>query len=66
MSQWSDPRVIAPLVLAIVFFFAFLTVEIFVALEPVMAPFMLRQKIPVLVSASNFLVAMCNFRCLTS
>ncbi|KAJ7490869.1 major facilitator superfamily domain-containing protein [Mycena latifolia] len=58
---WSDGRVIAPLVLAIVFFLGFLVVEIFVAPEPVMAPSMLRQKIPVLVSASNFLVAACNF-----
>ncbi|KAJ7066838.1 vacuolar amino acid permease [Mycena belliarum] len=58
---WSDARVIAPLVLAIVFFFFFLGVELFVAPEPVMAPSMLRQKIPVLVSASNFLVAACNF-----
>ncbi|KAJ7119169.1 vacuolar amino acid permease [Mycena epipterygia] len=58
---WSDARVIAPLVLAIVFFFSFLVVEIFIAPEPVMAPSMLRQKIPVLVSASNFLVAACNF-----
>ncbi|KAF7353924.1 Vacuolar amino acid permease [Mycena venus] len=58
---WSDARVIAPLTLAIVFFFAFSGVEIFVAPEPVMAPAMLKQKIPVLVSASNFLVAACNF-----
>ncbi|KAJ7932806.1 vacuolar amino acid permease [Mycena leptocephala] len=58
---WSDARVIAPLTLAIVFFFAFLGVEIFIAPEPVMAPAMLRMKIPVLVSASNFLVAACNF-----
>ncbi|KAJ6567026.1 MFS general substrate transporter [Mycena capillaripes] len=59
--DWSDARVIAPLTLSIVFFFLFLWVEIFVAPEPVMAPAMLRQKIPVLVSASNFLVAACNF-----
>ncbi|KAJ6588154.1 vacuolar amino acid permease [Mycena capillaripes] len=58
---WSDARVIAPLVLGIVFFGCFLVVEIFIAPEPVMAPFLLRQKIPVLVSASNFLVAACNF-----
>ncbi|KAJ7830013.1 major facilitator superfamily domain-containing protein [Mycena olivaceomarginata] len=58
---WSDARVIAPLVLAIVFFIAFLWVEIFVAPEPVMAPAMLRQRIPVLVSISNFLVGACNF-----
>jgi hypothetical protein len=61
MLQWSDVRVIAPLTLAIVFIFAFLGVEIFIAPEPVMAPAMLRMKIPVLVSASNFLVAACNF-----
>jgi hypothetical protein len=60
-SQWSDARVIAPLALAIVFFIAFLGVEIFVAPEPVMAPAMLRQRIPVLVSISNFLVGACNF-----
>ncbi|KAF8209437.1 vacuolar amino acid permease [Mycena galopus ATCC 62051] len=58
---WSDARVIAPLTTGIVFFVAFLGVEIFVAPEPVMAPAMLRQKIPVLVSISNFLVAACNF-----
>ncbi|KAF7314933.1 Vacuolar amino acid permease [Mycena indigotica] len=58
---WLDTRVIIPLSLAIAFFIAFLIVEIFVAPEPVMAPSMLRQKVPVLVSASNFLVAACNF-----
>ncbi|KAJ7061516.1 MFS general substrate transporter [Mycena amicta] len=58
---WLDARVIVPLVLAAVSFIAFLIVEIFIAPEPVMAPAMLRQKIPVLVSASNFLVAACNF-----
>ena len=45
----------------LVFFIAFLIVEIYVAPEPVMAPALLRQKVPVLVSASNFLVAACNF-----
>ena len=29
--------------------------------EPVLAPFLLKQKIPVLVGISNFLVATCNF-----
>ncbi|KAF7295796.1 Vacuolar amino acid permease [Mycena chlorophos] len=56
-----DPRVLVPLILAVVFFLAFLVVEIFVAPEPVMAPALLKQKVPVLVSASNFLVAACNF-----
>ncbi|KAJ6500868.1 major facilitator superfamily domain-containing protein [Mycena sanguinolenta] len=58
---WSDARVIAPLTLGIVFFLSFLVVELFIAPEPVMAPAMLRQKIPVLVSMSNFLVGACNF-----
>ncbi|KAJ7856901.1 major facilitator superfamily domain-containing protein [Mycena leptocephala] len=58
---WSDARVIVPLILAIVFFLSFLGVELSVAREPVMALVMLRQKIPVLVGASNFLVSACNF-----
>ncbi|KAJ7729775.1 vacuolar amino acid permease [Mycena metata] len=58
---WSDTRVIVPLVLGIVFFVLFLVVEIYVAPEPVMAPFLLQQRIPVLISASNFLVSACNF-----
>ena len=36
-------------------------VELYVAPEPVLAPFLLQQKIPVLVGVSNFLVATCNF-----
>jgi hypothetical protein len=44
-----------------VFFLSFLGVELSVAREPVMALVMLRQKIPVLVGASNFLVSACNF-----
>ncbi|KAF7295894.1 Vacuolar amino acid permease [Mycena chlorophos] len=60
-SRYMTPRVLVPLILAVIFFLAFLVVEIFVAPEPVMAPALLRQKVPVLVSASNFLVAACNF-----
>ncbi|KAJ7169257.1 MFS general substrate transporter [Mycena crocata] len=58
---WSDARVSLPLALGIVFFLAFLVVEIYIAPEPVMAPFLLKQRIPVLISASNFLVSACNF-----
>ncbi|TFK35458.1 vacuolar amino acid permease [Crucibulum laeve] len=58
---WSSPSVIASLVLSVVFSMAFVVVEIFFAPEPVLAPFLLKQKIPVLVGMSNFLVAMCNF-----
>ncbi|KAE9408977.1 MFS general substrate transporter [Gymnopus androsaceus JB14] len=58
---WADARVIVPLVLSIVFFLSFVFVEIYVAPEPVLAPFLLKQRIPVLVGVSNFLVASCNF-----
>lgn len=44
-----------------VLFIAFLLVELLVAPEPVLAPFLLKQKTPVLVGMSNFLVACCNF-----
>lgn len=46
---------------AIVFFLLFIIVELKVAVEPVLAPFLLKQKIPVLIGVSNFLVAFCNF-----
>jgi len=58
---WSHPTVIAPLILSVAFMILFIVVEIFVAREPVLAPFLLKQKIPVLVGISNFLVAICNF-----
>jgi len=38
-----------------------MVVELFVSVEPILAPFLLKQKIPLLVGASNFLVANCNF-----
>ncbi|KAF8126630.1 MFS general substrate transporter [Boletus edulis] len=58
---WNDPWVIIPLVLASLFGVAFVLVELLVAPEPVLAPFLLRQRVPVLVGMSNFLVALCNF-----
>jgi MFS family permease len=58
---WTDASVIVPLVIAILFAIAFVIVELFFAPEPVMAPFLLKQKIPVLVGMSNYLVALCNF-----
>ncbi|KAF9790402.1 MFS general substrate transporter [Thelephora terrestris] len=58
---WNDARVISTLVVAAAFFLLFIVVELKVAVEPVLAPFLLKQKIPVLVGASNFLVAFCNF-----
>ena len=47
--------------MAAIFSILFVFVEIFVAPEPMLAPFLLRRKIPVLVGISNFLVAICNF-----
>ncbi|KAF8548481.1 MFS general substrate transporter [Imleria badia] len=58
---WDSPWVIIPLALACAFFVAFVLVELLVAPEPVLAPFLLKQRIPVLVATSNFLVALCNF-----
>lgn len=58
---WSDARVIAPLVLMIAFAITFVLFELYVAPKPVMEPSLLKQKVPVLVSMSNFLVANCNF-----
>lgn len=59
--QWCHPTVVSSVILAALSGVSFLLIELFVAPEPVMAPFLLKQKIPLLVAASNFLVALCNF-----
>ena len=61
LEQWSSPSVWVPLTLSITFAMVFVYVELYIAPEPVLAPFLLKQKIPVLVGISNFLVATCNF-----
>ncbi|KAF9780435.1 vacuolar amino acid permease [Thelephora terrestris] len=58
---WDDTRVISTLAFAILFFLLFLLVELKLAVEPVLVPSLLKQKIPVLVGINNFLVAICNF-----
>ncbi|RPD55294.1 vacuolar amino acid permease [Lentinus tigrinus ALCF2SS1-7] len=58
---WSSPTVYGPLTSAVVFAMLFVYVELMVAPEPILAPFLLKEKIPVLVGISNFLVATCNF-----
>ncbi|RDB19412.1 Multidrug resistance protein fnx1 [Hypsizygus marmoreus] len=58
---WSNITVVISLSVAAVCSVAFILVELFVSPEPVLAPFLLKKKIPVLVGASNFLVATCNF-----
>ncbi len=59
--QWASPTVYVPFTLAIVFALVFVYVELRIAPEPILAPFLLAEKIPVLVGVSNFLVATCNF-----
>jgi MFS family permease len=61
LDQWSNARVIVPLVLTFVFAVVFILVELYVASKPVMDPSLLKQKVPMLVSISNFLVGNCNF-----
>jgi len=58
---WSNPSVIISVTLACVFAILFLLIEFFIAPEPVLAPSLLKQKIPLLIGISNFLVAICNF-----
>ena len=59
--QWDAPTVWGSLTSSILLFVLFVYVELYVAPEPVLAPFLLKEKIPVLVGISNFLVATCNF-----
>ncbi|KAG8960331.1 hypothetical protein FRC03_006753 [Tulasnella sp. 419] len=56
-----SPTVLLSLVSSITFSIAFVLVELLVAPEPIMAPSLLRQRVPVLVGASNLVVAVCNF-----
>ncbi|KAF9792644.1 major facilitator superfamily domain-containing protein [Thelephora terrestris] len=58
---WDDSRVISTLGVTILFFLLFIIVELKFAIEPVLAPFLLKQKIPALIGVSNFLVSFCNF-----
>ncbi|KAI0668302.1 vacuolar amino acid permease [Trametes maxima] len=60
-QPWSAPSVYVPFTLAVVSTLLFVYVELRIAPEPILAPFLLREKIPVLVGISNFLVATCNF-----
>ncbi|EJD06151.1 vacuolar amino acid permease [Fomitiporia mediterranea MF3/22] len=58
---WSSPSVYAPFTISTVMFIVFVLVELLIAPEPVLAPFLLQQRIPVLIGVQNFLVANCNF-----
>ena len=61
ISKWSDYTVRTSLYLGITSAIGFLVIELFLAREPVLAPFLLKQKIPVLVAMSSFLVPLCTF-----
>ncbi|KII86665.1 hypothetical protein PLICRDRAFT_263856 [Plicaturopsis crispa FD-325 SS-3] len=60
-KPWSDAGVITSLVLSAVFLLAFLLIELFFAVEPILAPFLLKQAVPVTIGASYFMVSFCNF-----
>ncbi|EKM83277.1 hypothetical protein AGABI1DRAFT_111711 [Agaricus bisporus var. burnettii JB137-S8] len=57
---WGSPTVVGSIAAAIVSIITFLVIELYIAPEPIMAPYILKQRIPRLVGASNFLVANCN------
>ncbi|KIK92448.1 hypothetical protein PAXRUDRAFT_792966 [Paxillus rubicundulus Ve08.2h10] len=59
--KWNDPMVFVTLGMACTSFVLFLLVELLFAREPLLAPSLLRQKVPILVGTSSFFVAMCNF-----
>jgi MFS family permease len=60
-QPWEAPGVVFPLALGVISLVAFVVTELCVAREPMLAPFLLKQKIPVLNGMSNFFVAHCNF-----
>ncbi|KAF7314932.1 Vacuolar amino acid permease [Mycena indigotica] len=58
---WLHPLVLVPLLVSVTFMVVFVLVELYVAVQPVMPMFLLQQKIPVLVGASNFFANACIF-----
>ncbi|KAJ3569641.1 hypothetical protein NP233_g4918 [Leucocoprinus birnbaumii] len=60
-KPWDSPTVMGSLIFAFVSAIAFLVMELYIAPEPILVPYLLKQKIPMLSGASNFLVANCNF-----
>ncbi|KAF9032949.1 major facilitator superfamily domain-containing protein [Panaeolus papilionaceus] len=57
---WIDLSVWGTFSASVVFGCLFLLVEIYVAVEPVLPPHLLTEKVPILVGCSNALVAVCN------
>ncbi|KAI5119530.1 hypothetical protein M0805_002552 [Coniferiporia weirii] len=60
-NSWQSPSVYVPISVSAVFAVLFVVIELLITPEPVLAPFLLRQKTPVLIGMQNFLVANCNF-----
>ncbi|PPQ73575.1 hypothetical protein CVT24_007461 [Panaeolus cyanescens] len=57
---WTDTSVWGSFAASVVFGCAFLIVEIYVAAEPVLPPYLLSERVPILIGCSNALVAVCN------
>ena len=61
---FSAPPVIVALCLFVITFILFVLIELYWAKEPVLAPFLLKQKVPVLIGLSNGLVSLVQLRSL--
>ncbi|KAH7335239.1 MFS general substrate transporter [Rhizoctonia solani] len=58
---WDSAPVVTCLVIMVVAAVAFLVIELKLAYEPMLAPSLLRESVPVIIGYSNALVSMCNF-----
>jgi hypothetical protein len=58
--QWSYLSVWISFMASIIFTVLFLLIEIYVAVEPVLPPYLISQRVPVLIGCSSALVAVCN------
>ncbi|KAF8514717.1 major facilitator superfamily domain-containing protein [Hysterangium stoloniferum] len=58
---FNSPAVIASVAICIVTFIVFVLFELLIAPEPILAPFLLRKKVPILIGTSDLLATMCNF-----
>ena len=59
--QWTDQRVTIPLALSFLALGLLLAIEFCIAPEPILPASLLREKVPVIVSLSNYFLAVCNF-----
>ncbi|KIJ29228.1 hypothetical protein M422DRAFT_61856 [Sphaerobolus stellatus SS14] len=58
---WIDPIILSLCILTPVLFVSFFMVELFLATEPVLAPSLLSQRVPILIGLSYLFVGLCNF-----